>query len=177
MTFIKTHPWLVFLSSCLLISVTTFSIWYLQQPYYPTVHEYILSEPGALYIAPDQYKIGHYKPRCGNRPTVLNEKFESWGGAFPGFIIMNPLAIKSLPTTVKLYIYNHECGHQYTGVNESLADNFAIKRGIKTGWIRNAADMRKICLFVSKIPADEVHKDGKIRCQNMTLFYKNNHAK
>ncbi len=176
MTFVKKHPWILF-SLCLFLAISGYTIWYLKQPYYPTVHQYILSEPGALYVDPTHYKIDHYKPHCEGRPTVLDENFESWGGAYPGFIIMNPRAIKALSTTVKLYIYEHECGHQYTGVNESRADNFAIARGLKSGWLHNFAEMKKICHFVSKIPADDLHKDGKIRCKEMTAFFKKNLTK
>ena len=147
------------------------------RPYYPTVHQYILGERGAIYVPPGKYKINGYKAACKGRPTVLNKKFDSWGGAYPGFIIINPLANKGLPTVVRLYIYYHECGHQFTGINEMKADNFAILQGRDSGWLTTRQDMRKICHFVSKIPADQLHKDGKTRCRAMTTFFNGNTGK
>ncbi len=147
------------------------AITYFTRPYYPTIHEYILSERGAIYVPPEKYKINGYKASCKGRPTVLDKKFDSWGGAYPGYIIINPIANKGLATTIRLYIYYHECGHQFTGINEMKADNFAILQGLDSGWLTKDSDMQKICHFVSKIPADALHKDGKTRCKAMTSFF------
>ncbi len=145
---------------------------YFTTPYYPTVHEYILETKTAQFVEANAYKIDGHQARCENRPTVLYNKFDSWGGAYPGFIIMNPKAIKKLPTIVKLYIYYHECGHQFSGINEAKSDNFAILQGVKAGWLKNNQGMNKICRFVSKIPADKMHPKGIIRCQNMEAYFK-----
>ena len=68
--------------------------------------------PEGKLISHGQLKIDGRSVNCGKRPTVLNPNFDSWGGAFPGFVILNDKKISGLSTQVKLYIYSHECGHQ-----------------------------------------------------------------
>ena len=108
---------------------------------------------------------------CGTRPTVLNPKFDSWGGAFPGFLIMNTAKIKGLSTQVKLYIYSHECGHQFIGASETKADLFAIRRGVKWGWL-DAEGMEEVCTFISKLKGSAVHPPGPQRCKTMRTYYR-----
>ena len=96
---------------------------------------------------------------CGKRPTVLNSNFDSWGGAFPGFVILNTKKINGLSTAVKLYVYSHECGHQFEGPDETKADLFAIRRGVKWGWL-DAVGMEDICAFISTLKGDSVHPPG-----------------
>ncbi len=84
---------------------------------------------------------------------MLNPNFDSWGGAFPGFLILNNNKISGLTTQVKLYIYSHECGHQFVGADEIQADLFAIRRGVKWGWL-DAQGMEDICTFISQLKGD-----------------------
>ena len=107
---------------------------------------------------------------CGKRPTVLNPNFDSWGGAFPGFLILNTKKITGLSTQVKLYIYSHECGHQFEGADEIKADLFAIRRGVKWGWL-DAQGMEDICAFISQLKGDAVHPPGPKRCDIMRKHY------
>jgi hypothetical protein len=44
----------------------------------------------------------------------MTSNFDSWGGAFPGFLILNTKKIQGLSTQVK------ECGHQFVGADERL---------------------------------------------------------
>ena len=67
-------------------------------------------------------KLDGRKVNCGKRPTVLNSNFDSWGGAFPGFLILNTKKITGLSTAVKLYVYSHECGHQFEAFESIKAD-------------------------------------------------------
>ena len=108
---------------------------------------------------------------CGKRPTVLNPNFDSWGGAFPGFLILNTKKINGLSTQVKLYIYSHECGHQFIGADETKADLFAIRRGVKWGWL-DAQGMEDICTFISQLKGDAVHPPGPQRCETMRKYYR-----
>ncbi len=157
------------LPTAVIISLCTMLIgWY----DYPTVHEYLLETKNTKLVAAAQYKIDGHSAICGRRPTVLNSNFDSWGGSYPGFIIMNPRANRKLPTTVKMFIYAHECGHQFQGAGELRADNFAIRRGILWGWLQNDKGMDQICRFIRKIPADAVHPPGPERCQKMMVYYK-----
>jgi len=137
----------------------------------PSLDEYLKQ------IGPDGKVIGHGALKldgravnCGKRPTVLNPNFDSWGGAFPGFLILNNKKISELTTQVKLYIYSHECGHQFVGADETEADLFAIRRGVKWRWL-DAQGMEDICVFISQLKGDSVHPPGPQRCETMRRYY------
>lgn len=138
----------------------------------PTVAQYLEQiGPAGKEIPHGQLKLDGKSVNCGKRPTVLNPNFDSWGGAFPGFLILNTKKIKGLSTQVKLYIYSHECGHQFIGADETKADLFAIRRGIKWGWL-NAQGLEEICIFISKLKGDAVHPPGTQRCETMRTYYR-----
>ena len=101
---------------------------------------------------------------------MLNSNFDSWGGAFPGFVILNTKKIDGLTTAVKLYVYSHECGHQWEGPDETKADLFAIRRGVTRGWL-DAVGMEDICTFISTLKGDAVHPPGPQRCETMRKYY------
>ncbi len=92
--------------------------------------------PDAKLIAAGKLKIDKHRMACGRRPTVIDPKFDSWGGAYPGYLILNPDRLKGLATPVKLFVYAHECGHQFIGRDEAAADCFGIKRGRRYGWLK-----------------------------------------
>ena len=138
----------------------------------PSLDEYLKQ------VGPDGKVIGHGQltldgksVNCGKRPTVLNPNFDSWGGAFPGFLILNNKKINGLSTQVKLYIYSHECGHQFVGADETKADLFAIRRGVKWRWL-DAQGMEDICTFISQLKGDSVHPPGPKRCETMRKYYR-----
>jgi hypothetical protein len=138
----------------------------------PSLDDYLKEVgPDGKVIAHGQLKIDGRAVNCGNRPTVLNPYFVSWGGAFPGFLILNTKKIQGLSTQVKLYVYNHECGHQFVGADETKADLFAIRRGVKYGWL-DAQGMEDICTFVLRIKGDSAHAPGPERCENMRKYYR-----
>jgi len=137
----------------------------------PTVQQYVAEAgPEAKLIPYNKFKIDGRRVNCGRRPTVLNSNFDSWGGAFPGFLILNTKKITGLTTPVKLYIYSHECGHQFIGADETKADLFAIRRGVKWGWL-DAVGMEDICAFISTLKGDSVHPPGTKRCETMRNYY------
>jgi hypothetical protein len=138
----------------------------------PSLNDY-LEDAGAdaKLIAHGQLKLDGKAVNCGKRPTVLNPNFDSWGGAFPGFLILNTKKINGLSTQVKLYIYSHECGHQFEGADETRADLFAIRRGVKWGWL-DAQGMEDICTFISQLKGDSVHPPGPQRCETMRKYYR-----
>jgi hypothetical protein len=138
----------------------------------PTVEEYLEQVgPAGKAIAHGQLTIDGKAVNCGTRPTVLNPNFDSWGGAFPGFLILNTKKISGLSTQVKLYIYSHECGHQFIGADETKADLFAIRRGVKWGWL-DAQGLEEICVFISQLKGDAVHPPGTKRCETMRAYYR-----
>jgi len=137
----------------------------------PTVEQYMKDAgPNLKFFAYGSLKIDGKSVNCGKRPTVMNPNFDSWGGAFPGFLILNSKKIDGLSTQVKLYIYSHECGHQFEGPDETKADLFAIRRGVKWGWL-DAQGMEDICTFISQLKGDSVHPPGPQRCETMRKYY------
>ncbi|ODS00567.1 hypothetical protein AUC68_15085 [Methyloceanibacter methanicus] len=138
----------------------------------PSVEQYMKQAgPQTKAVPHGALKIDGQQVNCGTRPTVLNPKFDSWGGAFPGFVILNTTRIQGLSTQVKLYIYSHECGHQFIGASETKADLFAIRRGVRWGWL-DAQGMEEICTFISKLKGDAVHPPGPQRCKTMRAYYR-----
>ena len=138
----------------------------------PSLDDYLKSVgPDGKLIAHGALKLDGKAVNCGKRPTVLNPNFDSWGGAFPGFLILNTKKISGLSTQVKLYIYSHECGHQFIGADETKADLFAIRRGVKYGWL-DAQGIEDICTFISQLKGDAVHPPGPQRCEAMRKYYR-----
>lgn len=120
----------------------------------------------ARIVAPGRLQIDGTRLICGKRPTVFDPTLDDFGGAFNGFIILNPRLLKRLPRQVKIWIYSHECAHQFRGPDEATADCFAIKRGVRRGWLK-ADGMKQICKFIWSAPASNMHPPGPERCQMM----------
>jgi hypothetical protein len=138
----------------------------------PSLDDYLKSVgPDGKLIAHGALKLDGKAVNCGKRPTVLNPNFDSWGGAFPGFLILNNKKMTGLSSQVKLYIYSHECGHQFIGADETKADLFAIRRGVKYGWL-DAQGIEDICTFISQLKGDAVHRPGPQRCETMRKYYR-----
>ena len=53
----------------------------------------------------------------------------------------------------------------------SKADLFAIRRGVKWGWL-DAQGMEEICVFISQLKGDAVHPPGPKRCDAMRAYYR-----
>jgi len=137
----------------------------------PTPEEYIAKVGGGAEIVPvGQLKLDNWRVYCGNRPTVLNDKLDDYGAAFPGYVILNPRLLALVPTPVKLWIHAHECGHQFRGADEETADCFAVQRGRRQGWL-TAEGLEQICQFIGKSKGDDVHVSGTHRCAYMRICY------
>jgi hypothetical protein len=137
----------------------------------PTVEQYLAyTGPIAQEVSASQMTIDGHPVSCGARPTVLNPKLDSWGGAFPGYLILNPERMQGLPTQVKFYIYYHECGHQFVGGSETGADCYSIHRGVIYGWL-TPKGMDQVCAFISTLRGDAVHPPGPERCKLMRQCY------
>ena len=139
-----------------------------------TVKQYVKEAGGiAKYVAPGRLKLGGRRVLCGKRPSILDPEFDTWAGAYtnPGFIIVNPRYMSKETKTVQLYIYAHECGHQFRGFDEDTADAFAVRRGVRQGWLTRRG-MKQVCRFISKVPGDAEHPAGPLRCKRMTKVYR-----
>ncbi len=107
---------------------------------------------------------------CGKRPTVINDKLDDYGAAYPGFIVLNMRLLSRVSTPVKLWIFSHECGHQFRGPDEETADCFAVQRGRRQGWLTSDG-IEEICNFISSAKGDSMHFAGSHRCEVMRTCY------
>ncbi|MCF6199594.1 MAG: hypothetical protein L3J67_09405 [Hyphomicrobiaceae bacterium] len=139
-----------------------------------TIRQYLREAGGiAKYVAPGRLRLAGRRVLCGKRPSILDPEFDTWAGAYtkPGFIIVNPIYMRQEPKVVQLYIYAHECGHQFRGFDEDTADAFAIRRGVRQGWLKRRG-MKQVCTFISRVPGDAEHPAGPVRCRRMMKVYK-----
>ena len=153
--------------SCLTISATPVSA----EKYTPQQYIKDRKLKNAKIIPAGKLRIDGTRMICGRRPTVMDSKFSDFGGAFDGFIILNPRLLKRLPRQVKKWIYSHECAHQFRGHDEATADCFAVKRGRNRGWLKPSG-MKQICKFIWNAPATQMHPPGPERCKMMRACYK-----
>ena len=166
----KMNVWYVSTVTVMLISLLTISSSFAKDGY--TIQQYIkdrgLKNPRVF--APGKLKIDGTRLICGKRPTIYDPTLDDYGGAFDGFIILNPRYLKRLPRQVKIWIYSHECAHQFRGPDEATADCFAIKRGVRRGWLKDDG-MKQICKFIWSAPASDMHPPGPERCKKMKRCY------
>jgi len=137
----------------------------------PTPEEYVAHVGGdARVVAPGELTIDKRRMICGQRPTVLDNQLDDYGAAYPGFLILNPRLMGRVSTTVKLWIYAHECGHQFRGPDEETADCFAVQRGRREGWL-DPDGVEQICRFIAPAKGDAMHFSGSYRCEAMRKCY------
>ena len=137
----------------------------------PTPEEYLArSGDSAKLVPPGQLELDGRKVGCGHRPTVLDEKLDDYGAAYPGFLILNPKLMAKVPNAVKLWIHAHECGHQYRGPDEETADCFAVQRGRRYGWL-TPEGLEEVCRFIAPAKGDAMHFSGSHRCEVMRRCY------
>ncbi len=132
----------------------------------PTPEEYAAHVGGAPIVPSGDLRLDGRKAQCGQRPTVLDDKLDDYGAAYPGFLILNPKLVNRVSTPVKMWIYAHECGHQFRGPDEETAACFAVQRGRRQGWLdENGLD--EVCKFIAPAKGDSMHFSGSRRCEVM----------
>lgn len=137
----------------------------------PTPEEYVAHVGGeAEIVPPGEFVLDGIKLYCGTRPTVIDNKLDDYGAAYPGFLIMNPRLLDKVSTPVKRWIYGHECGHQFRGPDEETADCFSVQRGRRQGWLKPEG-LDEICAFITPAKGDAMHFSGSYRCQYMRKCY------
>ncbi|MFM1816602.1 MAG: hypothetical protein RLZ98_3297 [Pseudomonadota bacterium] len=133
----------------------------------PSPDEYVAHVGGKATIVPaGQLTLDNRKLWCGHRPTVLDNNLDDYGAAYPGFLILNPRLLSRVSTSVKLWIYAHECGHQFRGPDEETADCFAVQRGRRQGWLTTQG-LDEVCRFISPARGSMMHLSGSRRCEAM----------
>ena len=136
----------------------------------PTPEEYLAHVPTAKMVKPGDPIIDDLKLQCGRRPTILDDKLDDYGAAYPGFLILNPKLMSKVTPAVKRWIYAHECGHQFRGPDEETADCFAVQRGRRQGWLTTEG-LEEVCRFISPAKGDSMHFSGSHRCEAMRRCY------
>lgn len=106
---------------------------------------------------------------CGGIPTVVRADVGDIARATPGWINLHPQFF-SLPGKLQLFIYAHECGHHVVGLDETLADCWAIRTGRDQGWFQ-PADIQWLIAYFSNNPGDWSHEPGWMRLQKMIHCY------
>ncbi len=133
----------------------------------PTPEEYTSHAGGDARIIPyGEFEIDGRRMLCGKRPTILDDKLDDYGAAYPGFLILNPKLLEKLSPTVKMWIFAHECGHQFRGPDEATADCFAVQRGRRQKWLTEEG-VEEVCQFISPAKGDNMHFSGSYRCEAM----------
>lgn len=104
--------------------------------------------------------------RCGRARNVLDPYLPNLGLATPGAVIFNPRLLNRWPASVRLFVYHHECGHHHVGASELRADCWAVRRGVRQGWL-DRRDLRQICRSFGNGPATPTHPSTARRCANL----------
>ena len=144
-----------------------------EQSYGPPIEEYVQNAGSAAKIVgPGQLRLDGWRMSCGNRSTVLDPGLDDYGAAYPGYLILNPKLLNTIPTVVKLWIHAHECGHQFRGPDEERADCFAVQRGRRQKWL-TVEGLDQICQFIKPSRGDSLHFSGSHRCEAMRRCYAN----
>ncbi len=98
------------------------------------------------------------------------ENGKSSGYYIPGLrlIILNRTILANYAPAVQHFILAHECAHAdpKVGEDEMQADCAASTRGIQEGWL-GAQDLIKVCVHLSRFPADATHPPIQVRCANI----------
>jgi hypothetical protein len=139
----------------------------------PTPAEYMArTGPEARFVPAGALKLNGENFSCSKYPSVLNSRFPEYGAAYFGFMIFNPDRFATLTPGLRQFAYAHECGHQYVGYSELAADCFAVKRGLKQGWLGKPA-FEEVCAFFHRSQGTALHLPGPQRCQALRRCYEN----
>lgn len=126
---------------------------------------------GPAFYPPGNFAIDGMPVNCGNYPTILNPRLPD-SGMFNGqSIMLNPVALSQMPTSLKLYVYAHECAHGMGFLNESDADCVAIKTGRNQGWFPPQQFNYLVIMFQNN-PGSLRHPPGLMRVRHMADCYK-----
>ncbi len=124
-------------------------------------------------LQPDgSLQIAARKLRCGDVRNVLDARLLNLGISVPDakLLVINPARVARQPGTVRLFVYHHECGHHHVGASELGADCWAVRRGVREGWL-NSAGLAQICKSFGNAPATATYPSGARRCSNLSRCF------
>jgi hypothetical protein len=104
--------------------------------------------------------------RCGNMRNVLDPRLPNLGLAAPGVVVFNPRQLSRWPDTVRLFVFHHECGHHHVGGDELAADCWAVREGVRDGWLSRES-LGQVCRSFGNGPATSTHPAGARRCASL----------
>src|SRR5262245_48092979 len=124
-------------------------------------------------LQPDgSLKIAARTLRCGDVRHVLDPRLLNLGISIPDakLLVINPALVARQPGTVGLFVYHHECGHHHVGASELAADCWAVRRGVREGWL-DGAGLDQICKSFGNAAATATHPSGTRRCSNLNRCF------
>ena len=110
--------------------------------------------------------------RCGGVRNVVDPHLPNLGLAAPGVLVMNPRLLNRWPATVRLFVFHHECGHHHVGASELAADCWAVRQGVRQGWL-DQTGLKQICRSFGNGPATSTHPSGAARCASLDRCFAN----
>jgi hypothetical protein len=108
--------------------------------------------------------------RCGRSRHVLDRGLPNLGLAAPGVLVFNPRELSHWSDTVRLFVYHHECGHHKVGGDEMGADCWAVKQGVRDGWLTRES-LVQVCRSFGGSPATSTHPSGASRCAQLNRCF------
>jgi hypothetical protein len=113
-------------------------------------------------------QIGSRTLKCGRVRNVLDARLPNLGLSVPDnrLLVVNPVLLARQPETVRLFVFHHECGHHHIGADELKADCWAVRQGVKDGWL-NKTGLTQVCGSFRGAPATPTHPSGAQRCSNL----------
>ena len=111
-------------------------------------------------------EIAGRKLSCGPVRIMLPRRLNNLGVAGPGMIALNPLLLSRYPEIVRVFVFTHECGHHHVGASELGADCWAVRRGVRDGWL-DREGLGQVCRSVRDEPESSTHPSGRRRCMNL----------
>jgi hypothetical protein len=108
--------------------------------------------------------------RCGTNRNVLDRRLQNLGLAAPGVLVFNPRELNRWSDTVRLFVYHHECGHHKIGASELGADCWAVKQGVRDGWLTSDG-LAQVCHSFGGGPATSTHPSGTRRCASLNRCF------
>jgi hypothetical protein len=113
-----------------------------------------------------QVRIAGRALRCGAVRNVLDAALPNLGLAAPGVLVLNPHLLNRQSNTVRLFVFHHECGHHHVGSSEIGADCWAVKQGVRQGWIGQQG-IEQICRSFGNRAATPTHPSSAERCASL----------
>jgi hypothetical protein len=109
---------------------------------------------------------------CGSVRSQLDSGLQNLGISIPdrGLIVINPALLRRQPETVRLFVFTHECGHHYVGGSELGADCWAVRRGLREGWLTKDG-LRQVCGSFGNAPETPTHPSAARRCSNLNRCF------